>query len=95
MYWFWFLLFQALKAISETDEISEKAKQALAKGDLEQAQSLYSKYMTDLDQHLAPPYQDYYKIQQYIWKCIWMRFGNRVIRAKMPQAPTNDFDSVD
>ena len=89
------LIFQALKAIGETDAISEQAKQSMLKGDLEKAQSLYSKYMTDLDSYLAPPYADYYKIQQYIWKCIWMRFGNRVIRGKLPQAPSNDFDSVD
>ena len=87
--------FQALKAIGETDQISEQAKHALLKGDLEKAQALYSKYMTDLDEHLAPPYPDYYKIQQNIWKCIWMRYGNRVIRGKVPQAPSNDFDSVD
>ena len=23
--------------------------------------------------------QDYYKIQQHIWKCIWMRNGNRIV----------------
>ena len=84
-----------MKAIGETDEISEKARMALNTGDLEKAQTLYSKYMTDLDKHLAPPYPDYYKIQQNIWKCIWMRYGNRVIRGKVPQAPSNDFDSVD
>ena len=28
---------------------------------------------------LAPPYPDYYKIQQQIWKCIWMRHGNRIV----------------
>ena len=73
----------------------EKAGQALRSGDLEKAQVLYSEYMTKLDVHLAPPYPDYYKTQQNIWKCIWMRFGNRVIRGKVPQAPSNDFDSVD
>ncbi len=87
--------FQALKAIGETEVLHEQAMQAMAKGDLEKSQTLYSKYMTDLDEHLAPPYPDYYKTQQYIWKCIWMRYGNRVIRGKMPQAPTNDFDAVD
>merc|ERR1712156_861302 len=88
-------LLKALKAIGETDAISEQAKQSMLKGHLTLAQELYSKYMTDLDSYLAPPYADYYKIQQYIWKCIWMRFGNRVIRGKLPQAPSNDFDSVD
>ena len=75
--------------------LNEKAKEAMAKGDLETAQTLYSKYMTVLDEYLSPPYPDYYKTQQHIWKCIWMRFGNRVIRGKLPQAPSNDFDSVD
>ena len=72
--------------------------------------------MADLDEYLAPPYADYYKIQQgnffslifnlyfhvklnffyeAIWKCIWMRYGNRVIRGKVPKAPTEDFDTVD
>lgn len=90
---FWFL--QALKAVGETETLNEKAKEAMAKGDLETAQTLYSKYMTVLDEYLSPPYPDYYKTQQHIWKCIWMRFGNRVIRGKLPQAPSNDFDSVD
>ena len=82
--------------MSETDAVSEQAQKALNNGDLEKAQSLYSKFLTDLDNHLAPPYPDYYKIQQNIWKCIWMRYGNRVIRGKVPQAPvSNDFDSVD
>ena len=76
--------------------MSDQAKNAMNKGDLEKAQSLYSKFLTDLDDHLCPPYPDYYKIQQNIWKCIWMRYGNRVIRSKVPQAPqSNDFDSVD
>jgi len=88
-------LLKALKAVSETESVNEQAKQAMAKGDLEKAQNLYSRYMTDLDMYLSPPYSDYYKIQQYIWKCIWMRYGNRVIRGKVPQAPSNDFDSVD
>ena len=65
--------FQALKAIGETDSLQEKAGQALRSGDLEKAQVLYSEYMTKLDVHLAPPYPDYYKTQQNIWKCIWMR----------------------
>ena len=90
-----FLFLQALKAVGDTETLSEKAKEAMAKGDLETAQTLYSKYMTDLDMYLAPPYPDYYKTQQHIWKCIWMRYGNRVIRGKLPQAPSNDFDSVD
>ena len=41
---------------------------------------------------------DYYKIQQSIWKCIWMRFGNRVIKSKMRKATTvagDDYDTVD
>ena len=84
-----------MKAIGETDVVSDKAKQAMIDGDLEKAQNLFTKYMGDLDEHLCPPYRDYYVIQQAIWKCIWMRYGNRVIRAKVPKAPTEDFDTVD
>lgn len=88
---------QALKAISETDMLSEKAKQAMDMGKLAEAQDIYSKYLIKLDKHLSPPYPDYYKIQQSIWKCIWMRFGNRIIRAKAakPKAVDEDFDIVD
>jgi hypothetical protein len=90
-------MLQALKQISETDLINEKAKAAMAEGKLEQAQTLYCGYLSTLDQYLVPPYQDYYKIQQSIWKCIWMRFGNRVIKgkARRPKAVTDDFDTVD
>ena len=88
---------QALKAITETDMMHEKAKKAMAAGKLAEAQDLYSKYLTTLDKHLAPPYTDYYKIQQSIWKCIWMRFGNRIVRAKSAtvKAVEDDYDTVD
>jgi len=88
-------MLKALKAIGETDVVSDKAKQAMIDGDLEKAQNLFTKYMGELDEHLCPPYRDYYVIQQAIWKCIWMRYGNRVIRARVPKAPTEDFDTVD
>jgi hypothetical protein len=42
--------------------------------------------------------QDYYKIQQNIWKCIWMRFGNRVVIGgqRKPVLPgSDDYDTVD
>ena len=42
--------------------------------------------------------QDYYKIQQNIWKCIWMRFGNRLITGgvRKPVTPADeDYDTVD
>ncbi|QQP36547.1 Uncharacterized protein FKW44_021683, partial [Caligus rogercresseyi] len=89
----------ALKKIAETDELSEKAKDALESGQLENAQKLYSSYITTLDKVIMPPYMDYYKIQQNIWKCIWMRFGNRVVRTSRirPVIPpsTSDYDIVD
>merc|ERR1712029_1051310 len=53
---------QTLKAISESDILHEKAKKAMAEGNLAEAQNQHS-----------------------IWKCIWMRFGNRVVRAKAPK----------
>ena len=89
---------QTLKAISESDILHEKAKKAMADGKLADAQELYSKYLTLLDKHLAPPYPDYYKIQQSIWKCIWMRFGNRIVRTRAPKPATvvdDDYDIVD
>ena len=90
---------KALKKIGETDLISERAKHAMKEGKLGAAQDLYCDYPTTLDKFLVPPYQDYYKIQQSIWKCIWMRHGNRVIRAKVrkPAVPeaSDDYDTVD
>ena len=88
---------QALKAISDTEIMQQKAKKAMEQGKLAEAYDLYTNYLTTLDKHLAPPYPDYYKIQQSIWKCIWMRFGNRVIRTKSvkPAATADDYDTVD
>ena len=89
---------QTLKAISESEILHEKAKDAMASGKLALAQEQYSKYLTLLDKHLAPPYPDYYKIQQSIWKCIWMRFGNRLITGgiRKPVTPGDeDYDTVD
>lgn len=87
-----------MKKIGETELISARAKAAMDSGDLELAQNLYCDYLTTLDKYLLPPYPDYYKIQQSIWKCIWMRFGNRVIRSKV-RKPTSveadDYDTVD
>ena len=48
--------------------------------------------------YLTTCYQDYYKIQQNIWKCIWMRFGNRLITGgvRKPVTPADeDYDTVD
>ena len=77
--------------------MQEKGKKAMEKGSLEEAYDLYTSYLTKLDKHLAPPYPDYYRIQQSIWKCIWMRFGNRVVRAKAvkPAVTADDYDTVD
>jgi len=88
---------KALKAISETEIMQEKGKKAMEKGSLEEAYDLYTSYLTKLDKHLAPPYPDYYRIQQSIWKCIWMRFGNRVVRSKAvkPAVTADDYDTVD
>eukprot|EP00095_Tigriopus_kingsejongensis_P008472 maker-scaffold18_size714446-snap-gene-3.28 protein:Tk08472 transcript:maker-scaffold18_size714446-snap-gene-3.28-mRNA-1 annotation:"set and mynd domain-containing" len=76
-------MLKVLKKLGETDLISAKAKEAMETGDLEKAQNLYCDFLTTLDKYLVPPYQDYYKIQQSIWKCIWMRFGNRIVRSKV------------
>ena len=88
---------KALKAISDTEIMQEKGKKAMEKGNLEEAYNLYTSYLTKLDKHLAPPYPDYYRIQQSIWKCIWMRFGNRIVRSKAvkPAVSADDYDTVD
>jgi hypothetical protein len=52
---------------------------ALKTGDLTLAQDLYVKYFNDLDTHIVPPYQDYFRIQQSLWKISWMRYGNSKI----------------
>ena len=54
---FFFVVVQALKKISETDLISEKARKAMEEGNLEKAQELYCDYLVTLDQYLVPPYQ--------------------------------------
>lgn len=66
-------------------------------GDLALAQNLYCDYFMTLDKYLVPPYPDYFKIQQSIWKCIWMRFGNRIVRSKLrnPVPAAIDDDVVD
>lgn len=89
--------FQTLKVISETETMSEKAKKALDEGRLQEAQDLFCKYLTTLDKYLAPPYADYYKIQQLIWKCTWLQHGNRVIRKKAVkvESASDDYDVVD
>ena len=46
-------MLQALKKIGETDMISEKAKAAMEKGDLEAAQELYCGYLSTLDKYLV------------------------------------------
>lgn len=95
-------LLKALKGLGDTEALGEESKKALDAGNLAKAQELYIKYMIALDELLVPPYADYYKIQQYIWKCIWMRHGNRVIRGTVPKAATeaiaasvDEFDTVD
>ena len=67
-------------------------------GKLDEAYDFYTSYLTKIDKHLAPPYPDYYRIQQSIWKCIWMRFGNRIVRSKMGhyyQVKPDDNDTAD
>ena len=72
-------LFMGLKGLTEMDELMEAAHNELEANNLEKAQEMYTSNMMKLDKVLAPPYPDYYKIQQQIWKCIWMRHGNRIV----------------
>jgi len=91
-------LFKGLKELADTELISESAERELKTNNLEKAQDLYTDFLKKLDAVLAPPYPDYYKIQQNIWKCIWMRFGNRCITTNARNVVTPgeaEYDTVD
>lgn len=77
-------ILKAAQAISCTEIVLNKAESAMEDGDFGLAQQTYHEYLSILDQHMVPPYKDYYKVQQAIWKCVWLQFGNRVIRRMMP-----------
>ena len=72
-------LFMGLKGLTEMDNLMEAAHNELDANNLKKAQEMYTSNLLKLDKVLAPPYPDYYKIQQQIWKCIWMRHGNRIV----------------
>jgi len=91
-------LFKGLKELADTEILSEAANTELEKNNLEQAQLMFTQLLQKYDSIIAPPYPDYYKIQQNIWKCIWMRFGNRLITGgvRKPVTPADeDYDTVD
>lgn len=91
-------LFKGLKDLADTEKLAEEADAELKKHSLAKAQDLYTDYLKKLDGVIAPPYPDYYKIQQNIWKCIWMRFGNRIVTGgiRKPVVPgDDDYDTVD
>lgn len=91
-------LFKGLKELTDMDELGEAAMKELEAFNLEKAQEMYTSNLRKLDAVLAPPYPDYYKIQQHIWKCIWMRNGNRIVTGgiRKPVVPgDDDYDTVD
>ena len=107
-------LFKGLKDLADTELLAESANTELQKNNLEKAQEMYTNLLKKYDAIIAPPYpvdnepsienisndslQDYYKVQQHIWKCIWMRFGNRLITGgiRKPVTPGDeDYDTVD
>jgi len=91
-------LFKGLKELADTELVSEAASTELDKNNLGKAQDIYTDLLKKLDAVIAPPYPDYYKIQQNIWKCIWMRFGNRIVTGgiRKPVLPgDDDYDTVD
>jgi len=91
-------LFKGLKELADTELVSETASTELNSNNLEKAQEIYTDLLKKLDAVIAPPYPDYYKIQQNIWKCIWMRFGNRIVTGgiRKPVVPgDDDYDTVD
>lgn len=63
------------------------------------AQETFEKLLSVLETILSPPYQDYYRIQQALWKIAWMRQGNKNFASKVLPRPAMDsvlaLDSLD
>ena len=56
------------------------------------ARDLYEQFFKTVDYYLVPPYTDYYKIQQSLWKISWMLYGNKKLASK--RVPVAAMDSV-
>ena len=73
--------------------MAEEAVTCLGTQNIAKAQQLFSSYLNKLDDLIAPPYQDLYRIQQNIWKISWMRYGNKIYTAKkMTAKSTTDVE---
>lgn len=81
------------------DATTEQANKALKDGNLALAQEIFEKLLSRLEQTLVPPYADYYRIQQSLWRVAWMRHGNKKFASKKVPRPAMDsvlaLDSLD
>ncbi len=76
--------------------VSNRALRALRDGDLVLAQDLYEQYFIKVDNILVAPYEDYFRIQQTLWKISWMRHGNKKLASsKIPRAAMEDVLSLE
>jgi hypothetical protein len=82
-----------MQSLADLGTKAEEATVHLEKQELEKAHVMFNDYLTSLDKLLVPPYQDYYKVQQNIWKLAWMRWGNKIVTNKrMGVRKQNDVD---
>merc|ERR1719228_2819553 len=86
---------KSLKELSDIGGMAEQANEYLEKQNIVKAQEVFINYMNKLDDLVAPPYQDYYKIQQNIWKISWMRYGNKIFTSKKMTAVKNEEVDLD
>ena len=76
------------QTLSDLGEKAEEANVHLEKQQLEKAHTIFNSYLGNLDKLLLPPYQDYYKVQQNVWKLAWMRWGNKMVTTRRMGVPT-------
>ena len=72
-------MLKALKEIADTETLGEQVEREAEKNNLEKVQEIYIKNLRILEKVLAPPFPDFCRLQQNIWKCFWLRFGNKVM----------------
>jgi len=82
-----------LKELADNGVMAEEANTYLEQQNIVKAQDVFINYLDKLDDLIAPPYQDYYKIQQNIWKISWMRYGNKIFTSQtMSAKPVEEVD---
>lgn len=83
-------ILKSLKELSDIGGMAEEANALLEKQNIVKAQEVFKEYLNKLDDLIAPPYQDYYKIQQNIWKLSWMCHGNKIYTSKTMAVRKNE-----